>query len=185
MKKILTITAVLVIMISSCMQTRYITEKQIKNNIENHKVNEFSTIRTYSVFKGTSSGGSSYLELTGYKYGNKKALIIAADKYYMARKKFQGDNTVIAEITYIELSMEQCKLILDNYKILIDRIKKEKPRVNEEIYHDFTISDELFISYKKSSGSSSGTYIYFWIKGESYKVSTNLIMKKLEKFINY
>jgi hypothetical protein len=185
MRKILTITAFLTIMLSSCMQTRYITEKQIKNNIENHKENEFSTIRTYTVFKGTSYGRGSYLELTGYKYDNKKALIIGADKYYMARKKFQGDNTVIADITYIELTLSQCKSILENYKVLQDKINKEKPKMNEEIYHDYTVSDDLFISYRKSSGSSSVTYIDFWIKGEKYRVSTITIMKKLEKFINY
>lgn len=185
MRKILTITAILTILLSSCMQTRYITEKQIKNSIENHKENEFSTIRTYTVFKGTSYGGGSYLELTGYKYDNKKALIIGADKYYMARKKFKGDNTVVADITYIELTLAQCKSILENYKVLQDKIKKEKPKMNEEIYHDYTVSDDLFISYRKSSGSSSVTYIDFWIKGEKYNVSTIKIMKKLEKFINY
>jgi hypothetical protein len=185
MRKILTITAFLTILLSSCMQTRYITEKQIKNSIENHKENEFSTIRTYTVFKGSANGGGSYLELTGYKYDNKKALIIGADKYYMARKKFQGDNTVIADITYIELTLSQCKSILENYKVLQNKINKEKPKMNEEIYHDYTVSDDLFISYRKSSGSSSGTYIDFWIKGEKYRFSTSIVMNKLEKFINY
>lgn len=185
MRKILTITAFLTILFSSCMRTRYTTEKQIKNNIENHKENEFSTIRTITLFKGTAYGGGSYLELTGYKYDNKKALIIGADKYYMARKKFKEDNTVIAEITYIELTLSQCKSILENYKVLQDKIKKEKPKMNEEIYHDYTVSDDLFISYRKSSGSSSVKYIDFWIKGEKYRISTNTIMNKLEKFINY
>ncbi len=103
----------------------------------------------------------------------------------MARKKFQGDNAIIADITYIELTLAQCKSILENYKVLQDKIKKEKPKMNEEIYHDYTVSDDLFISYRKSSGSSSVTYIAFWVKGEKYRVSTIVIMKRLEKFINY
>ncbi len=185
MKKILTTMAFLTILLSSCMQTRYITEKHIKNNIENHKENEFSTIRTYTVFKGISYGGGSYLELTGYKYGNDKALIIGADNYYIARKKFQGDNTLIADITYIELTIAQCKSILENYKILQDKIKKEKPKMNEEIYHDYTVSDNLFISYRTASESPYVIFIDFWIKGEKHRVSTIRIMKKLNKFINY
>jgi hypothetical protein len=185
MRNILTITALLTILLSGCMQTRYITEKQIKTKIENHKENQFSTIRTFTVFKGTSYGGGSYLELTGYKYGNNKALIIGADKYYMARKKFQSDNTVIADITYIELTISQCKSIVENYKVLQDKIKKERPKMNEEIYHDYTVSEDLFIGYRKSSGNSMVTYINFWVKGEKYRVSTLSIIKNLEKFINY
>src|SRR5690606_2072376 len=102
---------------SSCMQTRYLTEKYIKTNIEQHKVNEFSSIRTYTIFKGATVGGSTYLELTGYKYASKKALVIGTDDYYAARKKFKEDQTMVANIAYIELNAEQCKAILDNYKV--------------------------------------------------------------------
>lgn len=185
MNKIFTITVLLTILLSGCMQTRYITEKYIKTNIEKHNESEFSTIKTYTIFKGTSYGGGAYLELTGYKYGNSKALVIGADRYYMARKKFQGDRTIIADITYIELSLPQCKAIIDNYKVLQDKIKTEKPKMSEEIYHDYTVSEDLFISYRKSAGSSSVSYIDFWIKGEKYRISTITIMKKLEKFNNY
>lgn len=185
MRHILTLIAFFTILLSSCLQTRYITEREIKNKIESHKENEFSTIRTFTVFKGLSHGGSSYLELTGYRYNNQKGLIIGADRYYSARKKFQGDNTVIADITYLELTLIQCKAILENYKILQDRIQKEKPKMNEEIYHDYTVSNDLFISYRKRQGSSSSTYIDFWIKGEKYRIVTSKVMKGLEKFMTY
>ncbi len=184
-RTILLSTVLLALMLSSCMQTRYITEKYIKTKIENHNEGEFSTIKTYTIFKGTSSGGGAYLELTGYKYANSKALVLGADKYYMARQKFKGDQTIIADITYIELSLTQCKDIITNYKILQEKIKAEKPKMSEEIYHDFTVSKDLFISYRKSSGSSTVSYIDFWIQGEKYRISTLTIIKKLNKFINY
>jgi hypothetical protein len=167
------------------MQTRYITEKYFKTKIENHNVGEFSTIKTYTIFKGLSNGRRGYLELTGYKYANSKALVLGADKYYMARQKFKGDQTMIADITYIELNMAQCKDIITNYIILLDKIKSEKPKMNEEIYHDFTVSKDLFISYRKSSGGSSVFDIDFWIQGEKYPISTQKIIKKLNKFMNY
>lgn len=172
-------------LLTSCMQTRYITEKYIKTKIENHNDGEFSTIKTYTIFKGTSYGGGAYLELTGYKYANSKALVLGADKYYMARQKFKGDQTIIADITYIELSLAQCMDIITNYKILQDKIKIEKPKISEEIYHDFTVSKDLFISFRKSSGNGATAYINFWIQGEKYRISTLAIIKKLNKFINY
>lgn len=176
---------VLLSMLTSCMQTRYITEQYIKTNVEKHTEGEFSTIKTYTIFKGVSTNGNAYLELTGYKYTNTKALVIGADKYYVARQKFKGDQTVIADISYIELNEKQCRDILTNYKILQERIKKEKPRLNEEIYHDFSVSKNLFISFRKSSYDSKSGFIDFWINGEKFKVSTSKIMKKLNKFMEY
>jgi hypothetical protein len=167
------------------MQTRHITEQYIKNKIENHNVGDFSTIKTYSIFKGVSYGGSAYLELTGYKYANSKALVLGADRYYMARQMFKGDQSMIADNTYIELSVQQCNDIISNYKILQDRIKTEKPEANEEIYHDYTVSNELFISYRKSYGSTTVDYIDFWIQGRKHPISTRKIIKKLNKFMAY
>jgi hypothetical protein len=167
------------------MQTRYITERYIKNEVEKHQPNNFSSLKTYSIFKGNTYGGSAYLEFTGYKYLGNKGLVIGADRYYLARQKFQGDKTVIAEIEYVQLTIEQCKAILDNQKILADKIKSEKPLINEEIYHDFTISDDLFISYKKARGSMNVGYMDIWIKGEKYSILTSTLITKLNKFIEY
>lgn len=182
---ILVSTVVLGIALSGCMQTRYITERYIKNTIEKHQEGEFSTIRTYSIYQSSNFGTTTYLELTGYKYHQTKALVIGTDRYYQARQKFKGDQTVIADINYIELSELQCRNILTNYKILQDRIKKEKPRKHEEIYHDFTVSRDLFISFRKSAGEPSITYIDIWINGEKYRIATEKIMSKLTRFMNY
>lgn len=180
---ILLTSVLLIVSLTGCQQTRLFTEKYIKYNIESHQEGEFSTIRTYTIFKGANS--SSYLELTGYKYAGKKALIIGADKYYAARKSYKGDNTVIADITYIELSVSQCMDIISNYKILQKKIKDEKVKINEEVYHDFTVSTDLFISYKKTKGALSVDTVYFWINGERYPISTNIIINKIEEFIDW
>jgi hypothetical protein len=171
--------------LSGCMHTRYITEKYIKTEVEPHQPGEFSSIRTYSVFQGMALDNSAYLELTGYKLGTTKALIIGADKYYQARQKFHGDQTVIANITYIQLTAEQCGDILYNYTILQDKIRSESPGISEEVYHDYTVTKDFFISYRKSAGSSSVSNIDLWIAGEKYTIATGKIMKKLAKFINY
>ncbi|MFY7861790.1 MAG: hypothetical protein ACOVP5_06135 [Chitinophagales bacterium] len=184
-KKFLLSLILLPMIFSACMETRYITEKYIKTKIENHNEGEYSTINTYSIYKGTTYNESAYIELTGYKYANNKALVIGADRYYKARENFNGDQTIIAEITYIELSLEQCKDILTNYKVLLDKLENEKPKRSEEIYHDFTVSKDLFISYRKSSGASILGFIDLWIQGEKYSIATFTLIDKLNKFINY
>jgi len=170
---------------TSCMQTRYITEQHIKTKIENHNPGNFSSIRTYSIFKGRTYQSAAYLELTGYKYNNSKGLVIGADKYYLARQKFQGDKTIIAAISYVELNLAQTNAILENYKTLQEKIKSEKIKINEEVYHDYAISEDLFISFRKAAGSSSYSYIDLWVHNEKFTVSTIKIMKKLQKFIEY
>lgn len=181
---ILLSSIVLAFLLTGCMQTRFITEKYIKTNIEIHKEGQFSTIKTYSIFKGISIGGGKYLELTGYKYANQKALVIGADSYCIEKPNYKGDHSIIADIAYIELNLEQCKNLMDNYKVMLDKIKDEKPGNNEEVYYDYTVSDDLFISFRKIS-TSNPTYIDFWIKGEKFTISTTTIMKKFDKFMNY
>lgn len=186
MKKIiLQILIIQIFVLSSCMETRYLTERYIKTNVENHTKSEFSSIKTYSIYQNFNPETGSYLEFTGYKFQSKKGLVIGADKYYRARQKFIGDNTLIAEVTYVELDLKECQSILDNYKVIKDRIIKEKTISNEEIYHDYTVSKDLFISYK-IGGMNTGTYtIYFWIKGEKYAIDTDTLIKKLLKFMQY
>lgn len=185
MIKILTITALLITLLSGCMETRYITEKHIKNNIEEHDEGEFSTIKTYTVFKGYSRSRSAYIELTGYKYKGRKALVIGADRYYKAREQFEGDNTKIANINYIELTLPQCQAIIDNQKIIENRVKEEKPMRNEEIYHDYSVSEDLFISYRMFRASTTASYLDLWIKGEKYQVSSYQIIRKIKEFLKY
>ncbi len=171
-------------MFSCSMQTRYMTEKFIKTNIEVHKEKGFSSIKTFSIYQSNPSY-NFYLEFTGYKYKNKKGLVIGADKYYLARQKFIGDKSVFAEVTYIELSLDECKSILENYQMLLNKISAEHPRNNEEIYHDFTVNKDLFISYRKSYSDYYAMDILFWIKGEKYIVSTKTMINKLQKFMDY
>lgn len=184
-KTVLLQLVVLTFFLTGCMETRYITEKYIKTNIENHKRGDFSSIRTYSIYQQEDFKTGSYLEFTGYKYESKKAMIIGADKYYKARQKFIGDNTVIAEVNYIELDMKQCQSILDNYKILEDKLKNEGTISSEEVYQDFTVSNDMFISLKKGGMISGTFYIYVWIRGDKYSIETDALIRKLKKFMNY
>jgi hypothetical protein len=181
-KNILSIALFLMLM-PSCMQTRYLTEQFIKTKIEEHNDREFSSIRTYSIYQSSSSF-KFYLEFTGYKYKERKGLVIGADKYYLARQKFPGDKTIMAAVTYIELNMEECKSILDNYEVLQQKINNETPYGSEEVYHDFTVNKDLFISFRKSVYGTSTT-INFWIRGEKYIVFTRTMLIKLQEFMNY
>jgi hypothetical protein len=186
MKRTLSVTALLCALLSlSCTQTRYITERHIKTEIEKHVEGETSTIRTYSIYKGNSLDGAVYLEMTGYRYKDKKALLIGADRYYLARPKFKNDPTIILEYSFIELTFAQCKAITENYKGIQQKAISENPRKGEEIYHDYTVSKDMFISFKNKRGQRAGDIINLWIKGEKYQINTKTLISKLNKFLEY
>lgn len=174
----------LTISMVSCLPTRYITEKYIKTEIENHKPNEFSSIRLYSILKVNVNNGVDYIELTGYKSEVNKGLVIGAAKnvYF---KNPQNDIKSEKQIVYINLTTDECKAIVENQKKLVERIKTEKVQFNEVVYHDFSVNKDLFISLRKGQGSSTIFLMDFWIKGEKYTVRTYLFMKKLSEFVNY
>lgn len=180
----------ILLILAGCRPSRYITEKHIKNNIEKHEVGRQSSIKTYNIFRGNTNTTGRYLELTGYKINNEKGLVIGADRSYVTRKISNpngGSVETVIYIDFIDLNFDQVKSILTNYTQLQQKIKKEKPRPNEETYHDYTVSDDCFISFRKTgNGSSSGTeYINIWVKGEKYPLLTSQFIKKLQKFTEY
>ncbi len=176
----------ILLLLSGCipMETRYLTEKYIKTRIESHTTGEFSTIKLYSVYQ-SSPAYSSYIEFTGYKYGEKRGLIIGADKYYLDREKFKGDNTIFADVSYIELTLTECQSIIDNYQTLVDKTNQSNPLTNEEIYHDYTVNNDLFISYRASVSDYPELDANLWIKGQKFILNTDLMVKKLIKFMAY
>ena len=184
MKESILFASLFFIMIG-CTPTRHITEKYIKNELQTHKTGNVGYLETRSLYKSDPSK-SKYIELTAYKEGEKKGLVIGADLYYAARQKYEGDNTVIAEINYIELSIEECQDILDNYQTLMNYVSKNKPEKNYTIYADHTVNEDLFISFQKSKGTiDAEDYVYLWIRDGKWKISASTFIKKLNKFIKY
>lgn len=186
MKKIFftTLTLALLAVTSSCTHTRPLTEQYIKTEIEQHTVGSFSTIRTYSIFKEASLNSTGFCDLTGYKYGEIKKLIIGAEKYFFVQKNFKEDNTIKYKTDFIELTVEQCNDIISNYKIIYDKIKSESIKGSKEVTHDYTVNKDLFISYKKTS-STNPVLIDLWIKGTKYSYDSQLIIRSIKKFIEY
>ena len=72
--------SIFLFLFTGCLPPQYITEKYIKNNLEVHEINKFSSIRLYPIFRGNVYGGKDYLELTGYKIGKRKGLLIGCIK---------------------------------------------------------------------------------------------------------
>lgn len=179
-----------VLLVASCRTPRYITEKYIKTNIEDHKEGEFSRIETYSIFQKVlsrqsgSPNGLAYIECTGYKHNGKTGMVIGAFKFQSKRVNL-SDKNMSNLIVYINLNSQQCKSILSNYKELETKIATEKPRLNEAIYHDFSVSRDIFISYEAIPGKPKTAFINFWIKGEKYTIPNGLFIRKFQQFMKY
>ena len=88
-------------------------------------------------------------------------------------------------ITYINLNSIQCKAILSNYKELEKKIGEERPKLNEAVYQDFTVSKDLFISYQAMPAKPKTAFINFWIKGEKYSIPNGLFIRKFQQFMKY
>lgn len=186
-----------VLFLHSCMPITRIssgkasTEHFIKNFVEKHNEGEYSTIKTCLIFSGPAISGGS-LELTGHKYRNEKNLVIAASQSYSSvPAQEQGTQTQVlreTEAAYIQLTFNQAKLLTENYKVLEEKIKNEQPKAGETIYHDFTASPDLFVSYNRSYRTlpnQSATYMHLWVKGKKCTVYSSQIVKQLEEFLSY
>lgn len=169
---------------TGCVTPRSITEQYIKTKIEVHTPGAYSDIRALPIFKSTlTSTNTHYVELTGYKYKGAKGLVIGADRYSKAREKFLGDQTLIAEVSYVTLTETEARKMLGVLTELYTVAKRDKAtEFSEVMYRDYTINDRLFVSYKKTSG---GTKASLWIDGVSFPVSRYKFLQELEDFLEY
>jgi hypothetical protein len=168
------------------MQSRYITEQYIKTNIEEHVPKSLSTIRTYSIYKSMQTTTTNrYIELTGYKYQGRKGLVIGADRYYRTAARATGLPVDVAAVTYVELTEAEARDMEENIAVIRTKLKADKAAMSEEVYHDFTVNGDVFISVRRSASSSGSTYVYLWVKGEKYTMPASTLPKKLKKFLDY
>ncbi len=162
-------------------------EGYIKNKIETHEQGKFSDIKIYSLCYITATNGTGSLVFTGYKYGTLKGLMVGAlppAPLPGAVAKPADDNA------FIELTVQECQSIIDNYKILQDKLKLEKAVPFEAVYQDFTVTSKLFISYKGTTyyGKVAPTPISIdcWVNGEKFTLpSTDNLINHLKTFVAY
>tara|TARA_B110000003_G_C16589964_1_gene511402 strand:+ start:396 stop:983 length:588 start_codon:yes stop_codon:yes gene_type:complete len=192
MKKLLSILLVSVFLFSCGTTSRYGTEGYIKNNIQQHKVNEFSEIQTYSIGMGQLLGiegkGGGFIEFVGYKYDNNVGLVISSDKSGIQNNEgvieFNGKTKF-----YNVLSLKNCKDILKNYKILIKKGDEsyDKRERDNTFYFDYSVNKDVYLSIEhvNKGYSEYRDMLHFWIDGQKYSLSSNEVINNIRSFINW
>jgi len=169
---------------TSCnVSTRQITENYIKTEIEDHFVGEQHLSSIHLIFQRTLVDNSQdYVELAGYIGETEKKLIIAADKIYKQRAKFKGDQSLLQEVAFIELTENECKAILKNNKSLFDEINKaEINSRKEKMYSDYTVNENMFVSFSKRKNSKIAYHI--WLYGTKYNINAKTFDESLVNFL--
>jgi hypothetical protein len=180
------IIGLMIFIMAGCSSVRYDTERYIINNIESHQTGDFISIRIMTLYNQANNKDGTHLEMTAYKYQDKKGLLISAHQYYKDRKRAKKDDTdVLTNTAFITLDTTQCRAIINNYNLLETKIKKENAQVDEEVFVDYTVSPDLYISSEKSKGTSIPGDIALWVKGEKYMLSTEALLATLDDFMKY
>jgi len=179
------IIGLMIFIVASCASVRYDTERYIKNNIESHQTGDFTSVRMMTLYNQANNKDGTHLEMTAFKYKDKKGLLISAHQYYKDRKKAKEEGDAITNTAFIILDTTQCRAIINNYNLLETKIKKENAQVDEEIFIDYTVSSELYLSLGKSKGTSIPGDIALWVKCEKYMLSTEALLATLDDFMKY
>lgn len=174
----------ILMLLSSCMTTRSLTESYIKNNIQQHLVKQEDEIRITPIYKSEGVSGRSYVEFTGYKYKGVKGLVIGGDKYYISPSNMRAQPVIEGRFQYVVLTEEEARAMLSEITSLRAKAKVARTKSPEVAYEDYTVNDDLFISFK---GSLS---LNLWMGTEGmrtkYEMSSySTIERKLRKFLNY
>jgi len=165
----------------------YLTESYLKNNVEKHTVGESSSIKAYMFEKNIGYDGNSTVELLGYKYKNKKGLLIGVT--HSLNVRFQNQNILLlSNNNVIELSLADCELILQLKDSIDINFKKIDTKTRERKSFDYTINKNLIISYSNigtGKMQTNNSMLDLWIKGQHYGVNKILFYDKLKQFIVY
>jgi hypothetical protein len=164
-------------------------ETYLKTSVEKHTGGEFSSIKLMAIYNGLCFNGRS-IELTGFKYNNKKGMVLAGSNNPSPQQGTQQakPEAVKTEGILVVIDEIEARMILDNYKKLLEKIKADKPGFKETVFQDFTVNDELFISYCRTYSAfqgTSGTYVDLWIKGNKFTMYSVEFIKRMEEFIAY
>jgi len=199
------ITIILLSMLPSCYTKKHnITEHYIKVYKQEHKLKEFSNIRIKQIYSNEDYDNSidSYIEFAGVKYNNQKFLVVGIAKITAEQDMMENDIASNASevsdaptsetpvkyqngLSYATLSVEQCMDIVEKIEDLQKRIKSERTELNENVYFDYTVADDLIISVMKNSDNSTSEFISIWIKGQKHSVRTVDLSNALQSFLKY
>jgi hypothetical protein len=181
----LIITILFVLSLTNCTPGRYITERYIKTKIESHTEGQFTTIKTKKFTGVVTVNKNAYIEFTGVKNGNEKLLVIGTDRNYKMRRKFKLAGAVLNDLVYVELTEVQCKTLLENFNKMKEKKQSASSISPENLYNDFTLTPEIFISCRKISPNNNIESIDLWLKGEKYSLEKEDFTYTLQKFIDY
>jgi hypothetical protein len=160
-------------------------ERYIKTQVEKHDSAELSSVRIFPLVNMLATNCSTELQMTAYKYDGAKQLVICIRPYHMA-----GSNKVYDSLEIVELNVEEVRAIADNYRVLEEKILLEKPVPGEYVYHDYTVNEHVFLSYRGTLNPVlkrviQSLSIDLWINSTKYTVSTNELLNKIQVFLSY
>jgi len=180
MKKYILI-ALGVLTIQSCMVTSnsYISENYIKTNIQEHIPDKFSKLETNEIYT------NSNIEFTAFLTEDKEGLLIRGVKYYSTPKIVESERVVYEESNFVILELKDMRKIIAKLQSLKDMATSMKVEDLYELnYVDYTVSNDLFISYQKDVHSfDSLKYIYLWISSLKYTVESDDFLEILKESI--
>lgn len=190
MKMIKNVKPLIVVMFSllyftSCnVSTRQLTEQYIKTEIEDHIIGEQHYSSIHLIYqRALVNNGEDYVELAGYVGENEKKMIIAADKFYKMRAEFKGDKTLLQEVSFIELTEDDCKAILKNNRSLLSEISQAKSNSKKEkMFSDYTVNENMFVSYSKRKDNN--VIYHIWLYGVKYNISSKTLNEAIEEFLS-
>ena len=178
-------------MCTGCLTTAALedpTEHYIKTQVEQHDSGQQSTVRIFPLINLTATNCSTELQLTGYKYDGSKNIVICVRPFHMGGKT--GATKVYDSLTFVELNVEEVRAIVTNYQTLEQKILAEKPVPGEYVYHDYTVNDRVFISYRGTLNPVlkqviQSLTIDMWVNSVKYSLPARDLMDKLQVFLSY
>ncbi len=160
-----------------------VMELYIKTQLEGHTEGTNSSIKILPIHNYQEPMKANYLEFAAYKQGSAKTMVILSGGRTLDKttRKYNFQSP-----KFISLSEEQCKKIVEKYEGLIAQVKGASPIPNETVYADYTVSSEMFISFKTTpKGLWIGSSVDIYIAGTRFNMPTLDFITAVSVYLKY
>jgi hypothetical protein len=163
-----------------CIQVRPSSVPYLKNEIQDHPIGQYSTIRSLVLIQTIATSEEDQFELLAYKKPGEKGLLLSGSKH--SPYKISDTRYLLPVLHHAVITEAQARVLYDSIDELMVRMKAETPQRSETVWHDFTVNDRVYVSVK--TGYRDYDYA-FWVNGDRFLVSGVDIKEKLKKFLDY
>ena len=188
-------------LLTACSSTTNVYDYYIKNAIEKHKTGEIATSKSKLLLRLNESPNKAQVELVAFKKDTLKVLVFGSHKvaksFYINDSLYSFDVTDLynrvrgddfirqmgdLSVFFTHIPASNVDAFLAAWPNVQSQYTTQIPKEKETLYVDYTLANDVILSFEKKSATQKLTECTIWIGKRKHHVSTINLLKAFNDF---